>query len=70
MASISVYCTYKLKWKPLFDGKAKAWLDIVLLQGCITWEAPVSVRTQNGHGRTEGGSNRGYNGMYHGVLHI
>ena len=23
---ISVYCTYKLKWKPLFDGKAR--LDI------------------------------------------
>ena len=28
---ISVYYTYKLIWKPLFDGKAKARLDLVSL---------------------------------------
>ena len=27
-SDISVYCTYKLKWKPLFDGKAR--LDLIV----------------------------------------
>ena len=38
-SDISVYCTYKLKWKPLFDGRAR--LDLIVsLYGCITWEDP------------------------------
>ena len=46
---ISVYYTYKLIWKPLFDGKAKAMLDLVSLYGSKLVRLSVPKLGTDGH---------------------